>query len=1040
MDSARPLSSNKLLTLHEAAQRLAISVDDLIELNENNILVPTVSKEGFVSYSQAQIETYLHPEKIEEPKAELVSQEPLTEKAGRAESEAKQITSGPADESLFQRLVRLAGNGFYEDNFVKEYEKPQAEGPLAGSSFNFNLISFTFKPTRRQIVPVLATLVVLLVLGIFTQQNRIKYFLDKSQTNSTPAFSAQTGQAVLGAETSKIKLTGSIIFSLPLTVKADTMINQNLEVGGTSIFKGDITAPNVVYGIKAGDHIVITNAASQTPTISADLSDTVSSFQGQTGDITLTAGTDISISGTTISNTSTLSTITSRSSCDSCITDADVTNGLTIDASGSIVGEAIKTGIISPSVGGTGLTTYAPGDILYGAANNSLATLTAGDTGHFLMMGMAGVPEWDYVGSFAVAVVKEDNAVISPITSVLNFASKDFSLNVNPTQQVNFELNPILGSVIGVVNSFNVGGNTLSFTGSGTVTSSGSGSLTLDSATTGDVNIGTGTSSKAINIGGSGGNNINIGTDNTTADTINIGSGLDTVSILGDVTANTLSASNVTISGGSINGTTIGGAVTSSAAFTSLSSSGNTTLATTAGVSTAIGNATGALQIISTGLNVTAAGGITIPESQSLTVGNISLNSIGSDSASSGANLIGVFDNLNNSSSNNLQQVLKDLDTSITTSGISPFTTGSDLTYGSFINPIITANNFILGGSTIASSKLFFNAATANLALGTDNTGAGGENGTLTLYSEGNGVTDTSLTTNANGDLVIPNGNVGVGAAPVNVDADNNPFKLEVGGSIGPNQNAVFDLGSPTMQYRNLYLTDQTTSGGDITIANSSPKIYFVDTTPTENQYLLNADHSQFTITNNTTGANALTVNANGNIDLAGGNSATGCTIADATGNLDCSGSGTFGSSLTATNANLTNTANQISLGQVAHNTVISSAAQTAATTLSIPIMTNASDTFVFADQGQTLENKTIGSTGLTFSSALADITTLNGGDLTIAPSTQGLINGEIILAKTVQFGSLPTTVNNATTMCRDNINNKIVQCPANAALSLIHI
>jgi hypothetical protein len=30
-----------------------------------------------------------------------------------------------------------------------------------------------------------------------------------------------------------------------------------------------------------------------------------------------------------------------------------------------IAGEAIKTGVISPTVGGTGITSYAPGDLLY---------------------------------------------------------------------------------------------------------------------------------------------------------------------------------------------------------------------------------------------------------------------------------------------------------------------------------------------------------------------------------------------------------------------------------------------------------------------------------------------------------------------------------------------------------------------------------------------------------------------------------------------------------------------------------------------------
>ena len=71
------------------------------------------------------------------------------------------------------------------------------------------------------------------------------------------------------------------------------------------------------------------------------------------------------------------------------------------------------------------------------------------------------------------------------------------------------------------------------------VTSSGANPITLDSGTTGTVNIGTGNNSKTINIGtGSGGNTINIATDNTLADTIIIGSALDTTTINGSVTTN----------------------------------------------------------------------------------------------------------------------------------------------------------------------------------------------------------------------------------------------------------------------------------------------------------------------------------------------------------------------------------------------------------------------------------------------------------------------------------------------------------------------
>jgi len=80
--------------------------------------------------------------------------------------------------------------------------------------------------------------------------------------------------------------------------------------------------------------------------------------------------------------------------------------------------------------------------------------------------------------------------------------------------------------------------------------------LTVDSNTTGTLSLGTGNNAKTIAIGtGTAGNAINIGTDNTTKDTINIGSALDDVAITGDqwsiTNAGVLTVASCTGCGGS---------------------------------------------------------------------------------------------------------------------------------------------------------------------------------------------------------------------------------------------------------------------------------------------------------------------------------------------------------------------------------------------------------------------------------------------------------------------------------------------------------
>jgi len=59
MDSARPGNPPIFLTLKQAAQSLAVSVDVLLTWNENNILKPTVTPDGEVGYTKQQIDQFL---------------------------------------------------------------------------------------------------------------------------------------------------------------------------------------------------------------------------------------------------------------------------------------------------------------------------------------------------------------------------------------------------------------------------------------------------------------------------------------------------------------------------------------------------------------------------------------------------------------------------------------------------------------------------------------------------------------------------------------------------------------------------------------------------------------------------------------------------------------------------------------------------------------------------------------------------------------------------------------------------------------------
>lgn len=58
MDSAHP-DKIKLLTLNEAAKKLAVSVEVLLKWNEHNILKPTITLQGEIGYTQNQLDQFL---------------------------------------------------------------------------------------------------------------------------------------------------------------------------------------------------------------------------------------------------------------------------------------------------------------------------------------------------------------------------------------------------------------------------------------------------------------------------------------------------------------------------------------------------------------------------------------------------------------------------------------------------------------------------------------------------------------------------------------------------------------------------------------------------------------------------------------------------------------------------------------------------------------------------------------------------------------------------------------------------------------------
>lgn len=189
-----------------------------------------------------------------------------------------------------------------------------------------------------------------------------------SVSNGLTAGSITTGQLTV-LETMEalglISATGGI-----------TTGGANIDLGG-----GQILGLEYVQAIEAGENVVITNDGGtlviSVPNIGRSGGGSsapagVLSLNGQTGALTLLAGTDIAINGLEISNTSTLESVRLRGGCVGCLTDNDVADNLTISG-GLIDNTPIGSFIPAPGF----FTEIAIGEV------GSAGTLTVDGSGSF---------------------------------------------------------------------------------------------------------------------------------------------------------------------------------------------------------------------------------------------------------------------------------------------------------------------------------------------------------------------------------------------------------------------------------------------------------------------------------------------------------------------------------------------------------------------------------------------------------------------------------------------------------------------------------
>ncbi|MFZ1619569.1 MAG: MerR family DNA-binding transcriptional regulator, partial [Microgenomates group bacterium] len=390
LDELREMKASKPLSISEAAIKLGVSASTLRRIEKKGLLVPQRNSIGEREYSRNSIKTYMAREGQQNKGVPLSTNDAI-------ETEIDQI---PVPARV------LIDNSVYASEKAREFPvyEPRAAGMFASESESarnevepriadaaIRKISRTqYKFNARNIFMATSMLgfIAMLVFGAIgaqtvfnsvTKDRAVAVRLNFEKVDKQPqVLAASTDKGLLSRINDSLSQllarlpwssSANKNVSIVAQVKKDAQVNiadvqkalassaisekETIYFAIPAVFQKNITAPNVIYSVTAGTGVTITGDT-QNPVINAvssTVASGVSSLQGSTGSVVLTAGSGISIDGLTISSSISSSTeqtfntisvsgqsdVVADSSTDTLTLTAGTGIVITTDASGDIV-------------------------------------------------------------------------------------------------------------------------------------------------------------------------------------------------------------------------------------------------------------------------------------------------------------------------------------------------------------------------------------------------------------------------------------------------------------------------------------------------------------------------------------------------------------------------------------------------------------------------------------------------------------------------------------------------------------------------------